>query len=163
MLLTALLAHPFIAQAPPKTTGRDTFGAPWVQGVLRDAARRGVRAPDLLATGAAFVGRTCAEALASCPAEDAGPLHVAVAGGGVHNGAIGKALDIALAEVLGPRLAGPAAPSDRFGVPADDREAMAFAALGARLAVGEASASTLFGLRSSVPPPRVLGKWSPAP
>lgn len=162
-LLEPLLAHPFLAEAPPKSTGRDTFGAPWVQGILRDAARRGVRAPDLLATGAAFVGRTCAEALARCPAGGEGPLHVAVAGGGVHNAAIGGSLAAALAEVLGDRLAGPPAPSDRFGVPADDREAMAFAALGARLAVGEASASTLSGLRASVPGPRILGKWSPGP
>ena len=49
--------------------------------------------------------------------------------------------------------------SDSLGVPADFREALAFAVLGARLAVGEpSSGQAVTGAR----PGRVLGKWSPA-
>ena len=53
----------------------------------------------------------------------------------------------------------PASASERFGVPPDAREALAFAALGVRLALGEPSTRpSVTGARAG----RILGKWSPA-
>lgn len=183
-LFERLLAHPFLAKEPPKTTGRDTFGAPWVAGVLEAGA--GLSDADLLATGVAFVARHVADGLAEAlrkgpPAS--GPLRVAVAGGGVHNRALMGALGDALAS--GPADVAGFGTTEALGVPPDAREALAFAALGARLAVGEPSTGPSTGPAgpagsdggaqpgalaedrgrrgpTGALPGRVLGKWSPA-
>src|SRR6202011_437356 len=43
-LLEELMAHPFLRQQPPKTTGREEFGEPFVRRVL--ASARKLRLPD---------------------------------------------------------------------------------------------------------------------
>ncbi|MCB9915865.1 MAG: anhydro-N-acetylmuramic acid kinase [Planctomycetes bacterium] len=44
-LVERWLAHPFFGAPPPKSTGRDTFGAAWLDGLLADAAGRPGRGP----------------------------------------------------------------------------------------------------------------------
>ena len=159
-VLERLLEHPFLARPWPKTTGLDTFGAGFLGELINGA--RGVSPEDLLATATRFVARAAADdlflrgpELATCAS-----LHVAVAGGGARNGTLIGMLEEELearARAGGARLASFGA-SDSLGVPADFREGMAFAVLGARLAVGEASTHpAVTGARAG----RVLGKWSP--
>ncbi|MBM3976790.1 MAG: anhydro-N-acetylmuramic acid kinase, partial [Planctomycetes bacterium] len=55
-LVAAWLEHPYFDAPPPKSTGRDTFGAAWIEHVVGRGRALGVeRAEDLLATGARFV------------------------------------------------------------------------------------------------------------
>lgn len=163
-LLESLLDHPFLQANPPKSTGRDTFGEAWIDRVLSGVGH--LSSADVLATAARFVARAAADALEKWGLSgDPGGLVVAVAGGGAHNAALGAALDDELGRRgLGtPREAGGPrrwTPTSTLGVDPDAREALAFAALGARFAVGEASTSPA---ATGALPGRVLGKWSPGP
>jgi len=185
-LLARLGEHPFLRREPPKTTGRDTFGEAWLAGILEAGAALGDA--DLLATGAGFVAQHAADGLAG--SLGAGErIRVAVAGGGVHNRALMGALEAALGAALAARGGGVVTgfgTTEALGVPPDAREALAFAALGARLAIGEPSTAPTppqgddpgapGGAAEGAPeaaaqvrrgptgalPGRVLGKWSPA-
>jgi anhydro-N-acetylmuramic acid kinase len=61
-LLDALLAEPFLAQAPPKSTGRDLFHAGWLEGHLARNAMSAEPA-DVQATLCAYTARTIANDL----------------------------------------------------------------------------------------------------
>ncbi len=140
-----LAAHPFLAAPPPKSTGRDTFGAAWVDALC---ARAAALAPaDLCASAAAFVAASVADALERfAPAP---PRALVVAGGGARN----RALVRALAE----RVPAPVSASDEHGVDADAREAVGFALLAAACVRGEAlDARAATGARV----PAILGKIS---
>ncbi len=163
-LLTRLLDHPFLLAIPPKSTGRDTFGEAWIERVL--AAASHLSDADVLATAARFVARVAADALEKWGlGGDPEGLSVAVGGGGIHNAAVGAALDVELGQrglgapngTSSPRRW---TPTSAFGVDPDAREALAFAALGARFAVGEPSTSPA---ATGALAGRVLGKWSPGP
>lgn len=159
-----LCDHPFLQAIPPKSTGRDTFGEVWLDNVM--VACGGLSDADALATAARFVAHAAVDALARWGLKgDQGALRVAVGGGGIHNAAVGRALaeeldkagiGVGLAPVGGRRWV----PTGSLGIDPDAREALAFAALGARFAVGEPSTSPeATGALAG----RVLGKWSPAP
>ncbi|MEX1025390.1 MAG: anhydro-N-acetylmuramic acid kinase [Planctomycetota bacterium] len=141
------LAEPFYRRAPPKSTGRDTFDASWIEARLAEGAGRS--AADLLATASAVVARSVADAARRWL--PGGPPVWIVAGGGWHHRPLVAELE---------RATGlPAQPADRFGVPVDAREALAFALLGL-LTLGEvpvAVAAVTGGGR-----PRVLGRLVPA-
>jgi anhydro-N-acetylmuramic acid kinase len=145
VLVAALLEHPFFARPPPKSTGRDTFGDPYVAEVLRRAAF--ARAEDVLASAVAFVVESVVLAIERfAPARCERLL---VAGGGVRN----RALIAALSEASPV----PVGTSDQVGVDPKAREALVFAVLGARCALGIPSTHTgATGAR----PGRVLGKLS---
>ncbi len=150
-LVEALLDHPFLAQPPPKSTGRDTFGEDYAQAFLERSGP--ARPEDALASAVAFVAETVflgvSRHLPGPPAE------LLLAGGGVHN----RALVAALERRLGPLLPSPPTTTERHGVDPDGREALVFAALAAAHALGVGvTDSDATGAR----PGRVLGKWSPA-
>ncbi len=143
-LVRAWLAHPYFAQVPPKSTGRDTFGEAWVDELAAGASS--LPAPDLLASAASFVAAHVADALRRF-AEPASPVWVA--GGGVHNAAVMAA--------LGADAAGPVRSSAACGVDPDAREAVAFALLAARCVLERPSTQPeATGARGG----RVLGKLS---
>ncbi|MEO0661684.1 MAG: anhydro-N-acetylmuramic acid kinase [Planctomycetota bacterium] len=149
------LDHPFFGRPAPKSTGRDTFGPAYVEAV--GAAVAHLAPPDALATAVHAVARHAADGLAAARAgmpRAADPLHVAVAGGGARNAALMGALEAALR--ASPPIAS-FATSAAHGVDPDAREALAFAALGARLLVGEPSTVPT---ATGAAPGRVLGKWS---
>jgi len=157
-----LMGHPYIRRAWPKTTGRDTFGENYVDDVVArlGGSLGGRSAPDICASAVRFIARAAARGLGE--AGLAGQeVHVAWAGGGTHN----EALLIALREEIDHELAALGATcassgsSDLHGVSVDHREALAFAALGVRLALGEPSTVPE---TTGAAPGRVLGKWSPA-
>ena len=146
-LLASLLEHPFFERQPPKSTGRDTFGEPYVDAIVRRAG--GARAEDVVRTGVELVAATVVLALERfAPAR---PETLLVAGGGARN----RTLMRALAERAPCRVA----TSDEAGVDPKAREALVFAVLGARCALG--IPSTHAGA-TGARPGRVLGKMSRA-
>jgi len=146
-LLDALLADPYFALTPPKSTGREHFHLDW----LAAHPRMDLLAPaDVQATLLEFTARSVAEAIErhAPAAED-----VLACGGGVHN----AALMCRLAELLAPRsLASTAA----FGVDPDFLEATAFAWLARQRLLGlPGNLPAVTGARGL----RQLGAIHPAP
>lgn len=143
-LLERLLADPYYAQPPPRTTGKERFHLPYLRAAC--AGLGAIDAPDLLATLITLTARTVAAAV-----RPYGVAEVLAAGGGTRN----PTLMAALAAELGPvRLD----TTDGLGLPVDAKEAYAFAVLGFL---------TVHGLPATVPActgargPRVLGSLTP--
>ncbi len=120
--------HPFLERAPPKSTGRDTFGPAWLDALVLGARARPrpVGDDDLLASAVDFVAATVVDALDRFVPEK--PSELLVAGGGARNPAQMRALE---------RRAGiPVRSTADFGIDPKSREALVFAVLGAACALG---------------------------
>lgn len=145
-LLAELSADPYFAAAPPKSTGREEYGAAFVA-ALRPRLDA-LALEDALATLAALCVRTVAASVRRHAPE---ARLLIVAGGGVQNAALLGGLRAALPEV---RVSSSAA----FGIDPDAKEAIAFAVLGHQ---------TLHGLPGNLPRatgargPRLLGTIAP--
>jgi len=117
-LLDLLLADPFLAAAPPKSTGKERYHAGYLDEVLAQAPVAALE--DRLAT--------LAEAVAVAIADHAdrfGVRRVVASGGGVHNAGLVAAMRRRLAAVDATW-----ATTDEVGLPVDGKEAIAFALLG---------------------------------
>ncbi|MBN1287405.1 MAG: anhydro-N-acetylmuramic acid kinase [Anaerolineae bacterium] len=149
-LLGELLAHPYYAAPPPKTTGKELFGPAYVDEVIARARALGLADADLMATLTLLTARTIADAYARFT-ETGGVDEVIIGGGGLQNPTLMRML----AEAL------PGAPlrsTDDFGVPAQSKEAMAFALMGYQLAHGRpGNAPGCTGARRALP----LGALTP--
>jgi anhydro-N-acetylmuramic acid kinase len=117
-----LRRNPYYAAAPPKTAGREDYGDAMVE------ALEGLGRPieDLLATAALLTARSIALGVKrfAMPRLKAAltETEMLVAGGGRHNGYL---MDLLARELPGLRLDG----TERFSLPIDFKEAIAFAAL----------------------------------
>jgi anhydro-N-acetylmuramic acid kinase len=155
-LLARWLEHPFFLRRGPRSTGRDTFGEAWVQGLLAgvpgaedDPQGGGPSVADLFATAVELVATTVADGLEELPER---PPQLWVAGGGVHNPI--------LVAALARRIGLPVVSTAELGVDPDAREALVFAALAVRCVLGEGVTRTsATGARGG----RILGKISPEP
>lgn len=140
--LARLLDHPYYRTAPPKSAGREQFGEEVGREHALSARAAGMADADIIATLTLLTARTIADAMRAC-AEQVGdprgghvyqdafrmyagrgePIDEVIVGGG---GARNRTLMRMLAEEL------PAArivPADEHGLPADAKEAIAFAVL----------------------------------
>lgn len=133
--LERLLAHQYFQTPPPKSTGREEFGAPYARSVVSWACRQAVPQADILATLTALTARSITAAFQNWLAPRGGVRRVWVSGGGVRNLTLMKMLQTFLAPVIVEDYS-------RTGIPAEAKEAVAFAILGAH---------TLRGLPSNVP------------
>ncbi len=132
-LLLDLLADPYLATPPPKTTGRERYGLPMCRQLLAGAgldegalvdgnADEQRRARDLLATATAFTAHTIADAYHRWLPSGASVDEVFVNGGGARN----PTLMTMLADLLDST---PVRPTDALGLDGDAKEAMIFALL----------------------------------
>ncbi|MEV4690971.1 anhydro-N-acetylmuramic acid kinase [Micromonospora echinospora] len=146
-LLAGLLAEPYYAAPPPKSTGKELFHGGYLDAALA-ALGEPVAADDVLATLTELTARTVADA---CDRHRV--TEVVAAGGGVRNPTL-RARLAALGEGRW-RLR----TTDELGVPAQAKEAYAFALLGWL---------SWHGLPGAVPSvtgasrAAVLGSWTPA-
>ena len=141
-LLARLLAEPYFAAPPPKSTGREVFHLDW----LRSHLHASPAAPaDVQATLVELTARSIADAVhAYAPSA----REVLVCGGGVHNPVLMRAIVDALAP-------SPAASTATRGIDPNYVEAMAFAWLARERLAGRAPENVyhVTGARG----PRVLG------
>lgn len=84
-LLTELLKHPYFARKPPKSTGREEFGAHYAGQLLRDSLSRGLTNIDLITTLTRFTAKTIALGINRFAP---GLEEIIVSGGGGKNPAI---------------------------------------------------------------------------
>jgi len=150
-LLDALLAEPYFAQEPPKSTGRDLFNAPWLDARLKGFETlppQDVQA-TLVALTAATVAREIARHAPDCRA-------VYVCGGGARNPVMLDALRDALNEGGLPGV--PVTTTEALGVPPHHVEPLAFAWLAMRCVAREpGNVPSVTGAAGE----RVLGAWYP--
>ncbi|HSE58131.1 MAG TPA: anhydro-N-acetylmuramic acid kinase [Nitrospiraceae bacterium] len=118
-LLTELLRHPYLRRRPPKSTGREEFGAEFVARIRAIQKRRKLVDRDVMATGARFTAECIGAARRWLPGEID---EVIVGGGGVRN----RAVMGHLAQVLAPA---PVRTLDEVGWSSKAFEAVAFALL----------------------------------
>jgi anhydro-N-acetylmuramic acid kinase len=143
-LLGRLLAEPYYAAAPPKSTGRELFDTGYVARCLDGLPD--VTGPDLMATLTQLTASTVA---AACCHH--GVTEVVASGGGVRNPALMAALGRELGAI---RLV----TSDERGLPSDAKEAYLFALLG--FLSWHGLAGTIGGA-TGARAPRILGRISP--
>ncbi len=122
LLLAELLADPYFAAPPPKTTGREQFGAPYARRLFQRAGDLGLSPEDTMATALALTVQTVAGAIRLLAH---GPLEVIAGGGGTKNPALMAALRRLLPEA---RIA----THEDFGIPSQAKEALSFAILAAQ-------------------------------
>ncbi|MBI4581552.1 MAG: anhydro-N-acetylmuramic acid kinase [Planctomycetes bacterium] len=166
-VLVRWMSLPFFRQRPPRTTGREVFGEPFVARAWR-ILRAASRAPeDWVATATALTARSialaygmflpgfvqdrgCRESVSECSSSfpvrrrstEIGPrssTQIILAGGGSRNCALRRWLERLLPQASVRTV-------DEFGIPAEAKEAVSFAVL---------AAARLDGTSSNVP--RVTG------
>jgi len=128
-LLTRLLDDDYLRRPPPKSTGRERYGAAEAEALARDWRERGAEDDDLVATLVEFTAHSVARACRDFLADPSEIDRLLVGGGGSANPALMRAL----AESL-PGVA--VEPFDAAGVPAAAAEAMAFALMGRNALLG---------------------------
>ncbi|SDM95002.1 anhydro-N-acetylmuramic acid kinase [Allokutzneria albata] len=143
-LLSRLLADPYYAAPPPKSTGKEHFHADYLRTALDGLPE--IALPDLLATLVELTAITVADA---CRGH--GATRVVASGGGVRNATLMASLDRHLGAI-------DLVTSESFGLAADAKEAYLTALLGFL---------TWHGLPANLPAatgasgPRVLGSITP--
>lgn len=121
-LLRELLAHPFYAEDPPKSTGREVFGRPYVEAIVTRRAPSGEQEwSDLVATLTALTARTITDAVRRWVLPR-GADELIVTGGGARNPLLVRMLRESLAPL-------PVYTGEEIGIDSDAKEALAFAAL----------------------------------
>ncbi len=125
-VLSAALANPYFKQKPPRTAGREQFGREYAAKFLASCRRHSDRPEDALATATALTAETIARSYKSFAHRGMNGCAVdyIVSGGGARNAAL-MAMLVQRLEPLGCDLAA----SEQFGLPAEAKEAAAFALL----------------------------------
>lgn len=137
-LLGALLADPWFARPPPKSTGPEYFNLAWVR---RREESRGIADADLAATLTELAAATVAQAVETA---DAKPGRLYCCGGGVHNPELMRRLAARLPGVEVTTTAS-------LGIDPDYVEAVCFAWLaGETLAGRPGNLPTVTGARRAV-------------
>jgi len=121
VLLAELLGHPYFRLQPPKSTGREVFGAPFADRFIERARQRRVTTSDILATLTAFTAHSVADQYRRfLPGR---PDEVILGGGGSRNPTLVRLLS----QLLDPaqiRI------HEDFGLPSLGRESVYFALMG---------------------------------
>jgi anhydro-N-acetylmuramic acid kinase len=153
-LLDAMMRHPYLDRTPPKSTGREEFGADYAVDMYEWCTKNGlvILPRDIIATATRFTALSIAESLRQFVFTRGAVQRVIVSGGG--------ALNPVLMEHLKEELGSVAiVTSDSYGLPVKLKESMAFAVLARETALGRCgnlpSATGAAG-------PRVLGQFTPA-
>ncbi|HTR96820.1 MAG TPA: anhydro-N-acetylmuramic acid kinase [Candidatus Acidoferrales bacterium] len=150
-LLEELLADPFFSTNPPRSTGRERFGAGYAARLHDLGEPLGLSLEDLLATAVELTARSVAGAIRQFVRPRGAVDRIYASGGGVRNATLMAALRRELGGIPLERL-------DMLGVEADAKEALAFALLAHLTLAGETgSLPGATGARH----PAVLGHVTP--
>jgi len=121
-LLEAWLGEPFFERRPPKSTGREEYGAPAARRFIDEAAVAGVRGDDLVATLTHLTSESIVRHYRRFVIPEYGLDEVIIGGGGAYNTTLRNAIQAALPNVR-------VHTHEAFGIPSDAKESMAFALL----------------------------------
>ncbi len=147
------LRHPYFADAPPKSTGRELFSRAYVAQFIGDCEALGAAPADIVATATALTARSLADQYRRFIPE---PVHdVVLSGGGAHNPTLVRLIEAAVAHGNGAQVC----IFDGLYFDGEAKEAVAFALLGFLHISGRAgNVPSATGARG----PRLLGSLTPA-
>jgi anhydro-N-acetylmuramic acid kinase len=125
-VLAQALRNPYFKQKPPRTAGREQFGHEYAAKFLAACRKHSSKAEDALATATVLTAETIAQSYRTYIAKSmrGHSVDYIVSGGGARNATL---MDL-LAQRLTP-LGCELAASEEFGLPAEAKEAAAFALL----------------------------------
>lgn len=118
--LESMMNHPYFERQPPKTTGRELFGAGRAAQLVDEGRGRGLSDADIVATITALTAASIAEALQRFAPQPVG--EIIIGGGGVRNPALMRMLR----DLLHPI---PVRTHEDIGMDSDFKEALVFALL----------------------------------
>ncbi len=150
-LLDELLADPFFELAPPRSTGRERFGAAYAERLLEIAGTMNMREADVLATAVELTAVSVAQAVERFVTPHTRLDAIYLSGGGARNRTLTRALERRLSPI-------PVRSISALGLEPEGKEALAFAFL---------AHMTLCGLPGNVPAatgaarPVLLGQLTP--
>jgi anhydro-N-acetylmuramic acid kinase len=121
-LLSTLSKEPYLRKRPPKTAGREQFGRAYAEKILGWGKQHRASTEDLVRTATVFTSLSIADALRRFVLPRARVDELIVAGGGARNPLLMAQLAACLPEIE-------IVPASEFGVPAEAKEAFAFAVL----------------------------------
>ena len=121
-LLAQLLQLPYLQLPPPKSTGRELFGEQFTENLLQTADQLRLSKEDLFATATAFTAQSIIDHYLRYCWPKGSVDEVILSGGGAKNPCLVRMLRQALPQVTWLQ------PED-FAMPADAKEAIAFAVL----------------------------------
>lgn len=130
-ILTGILArwmgHPFLRLAPPRTTGREQFGEPFLNAELPHLRRASREPEDWIATATAFTAATIGQAVRELGrglgrSKRRASTEVVLCGGGARNRTL---VSMIASELPGCQVR----IIDAFGIPAEAKESLSFALL----------------------------------
>jgi anhydro-N-acetylmuramic acid kinase len=121
-VLNRLLGDAYLRKPPPKTAGREQFGRAYAEKVLAWGKRHRATTEELVRTATVFTSLSIADALRRFVLPRARVDELIVAGGGARNPLLMAQLAAALPEIE-------IVPASEFGIPAEAKEAFAFAVL----------------------------------
>lgn len=119
-LLERLMRDPYLRKKPPKTAGREQFGQAYVEQLFAWGKKHRARAEDLIRTATVFTSLSIAEALRRFVPSGVKIDDLIAAGGGAKNPLLMAELAALLPGVI---------PASELGLPAEAKEAFAFAVL----------------------------------
>ena len=147
-LLDKMAREPYLRKAPPKTTGREQFGRAYAEAILAWGRRHRARPKDLVRTATLFTSLSVTDALRRFVFPRARVHELIVAGGGARN-------PLMIAQLAAGLPGTDLVPAGQLGMPAEAKEAFAFAVLAYEAYHGRANnLPSATGARH----PAVLGK-----
>ena len=145
-VLRWMMTHPYLKLKPPKSTGREMFGADYLRKFRRRA--KNVSRDDRLATATEFTARSIFDQYTRFVRRRSPATEVLVSGGGTHNTFLMERLQHAFGSI-------PVRPTTTAGFSVDAKEALLFAVLAYWTALGRPSnLPRVSGAKRSV----ILGK-----
>jgi anhydro-N-acetylmuramic acid kinase len=121
-LLSTLLKEPYLRKRPPKTAGREQFGSAYAEKILAWGKRHHASTENLVRTATVFTSLSIADALSRFVLPRTRVDELIVAGGGARNPLLMAQLAAGLPEIE-------IVPASEFGIPAEAKEAFAFAVM----------------------------------
>lgn len=129
-LFDRMVRHPYLRVRPPKSTGREEFGAEYVREIVRSS--RHYDREDIIATASQFAAYAVFDAYRRFVEPRMKADEVIVSGGGAHNQFLLEELRRYFGAVEIHSV-------DEFGIPADAKEAVCFAILANETVAGHAA------------------------
>ncbi len=118
-----LMDHPFVRIEPPKSTGREEFGAEYVKSVMARARTLGIGDEDIVASVTAFTAECIGKHLSDLVVPEYGLDELIIGGGGAYNPTLMRMIRERVDPV-------PVVTHEAYGISSDAKEAIAFAILG---------------------------------